>query len=54
MSEEEKKLSIPRIAEAAGLDENRIIRIMEGKTEQEAVYRKLATVLDRLGGWRQK
>lgn len=45
----EKKLSYPRIAEAAGLDENRIIRIMEGKQEQVAVYRKLAEGLDRLG-----
>ena len=54
MNEEEKKLSIPRIAKAAGIEENRIIRIMEGKTEQEAVYRKLATALDRLGGWGQK
>ena len=46
----EKKLSYPKIAEAAGLDENRIIRIMEGKQEQVAVYRKLSEGLDRLGG----
>lgn len=44
----EKKLSYPKIAEAAGIDENRIIRIMEGKQEQIAVYRKLAEGLDRL------
>ena len=46
----EKKLSYPKIAEAAGIEENRVIRIMEGKTEQVAVYRKLAEGLDRLGG----
>ena len=46
----EKKLSYPKIAEAAGIDENRIIRIMEGKQEQVAVDRKLSEGLDRLGG----
>ena len=43
-----KKLSYPKLAEAAGVDEARIIRIMEGKTEKVDVYKKLAAGLDKL------
>lgn len=49
MNEEEKKLSIPRIAEAAGIGETRIVKIIEGKKEQVAVYRRPPR-LDKLGG----
>ena len=44
----EKRLSYPKIAEAAGIDETKLIRIMEGKQEPVEVYRKLAAGLDRL------
>lgn len=44
----EKKLSYPKLAEAAGVDEARIIRIMEGKTEKVDVYKRLASGLDKL------
>ena len=43
-----KKLSYPRIAEASGIEETRIIRIMEGKPEKVEVYKRLAAGLDKL------
>ena len=44
----EKGLSYPKIAEASGLEENRLIRMMEGKQEPVEAYRRVAAGLDKL------
>ena len=46
----EKGLSYPKIAEASGLEENRLIRMMEGKPEPVEAYRRVAAGLDKLEG----
>ena len=44
----EKGMSYPKISEASGLDESRLIRMMEGKQEPVEAYRRLAAGLDKL------
>ena len=46
----DKGLSYPKISEASGLEENRLIRMMEGKPEPVEAYRRVAAGLDKLKG----
>ena len=46
----DKGLSYPKISEASGLEETRIIRMMEGKQEPVEAYRRVASGLDKLKG----
>ena len=46
----EKGMSYPKISEASGLEEARLIRMMEGKPEPVEAYRRVAAGLDKLKG----
>ncbi len=46
----EKKVGTKSLAEAAGIDEGKILRIMESKSMKVDVYRQIAEAMDRMEG----